>query len=134
MLSLVNEVRAQGRTCGDTYYPPTGPLAHDARLAAAAQGHARDMATQDYFAHDSLDGRSAADRMTAAGYTGWRTVGENIAAGYSSAEAVMEGWLRSPGHCRNIMNPAFEDLGVGRASDEDSRYGTYWVQNFGALF
>ena len=87
------------------------------------------MGTRDYFSHTSLDGRSPGDRITAAGYD-WRTYGENIAAGYGSPGAVVRGWIASPGHCRNLMSPAFTQLGVGYADVPGSTYGDYWVQKF----
>ena len=51
-------------------------------------------------------------------------------AGQPTAQAVVDGWLKSEGHCRNIMNPSFRELGVGYATG--GSYGKYWVQNFGA--
>ena len=57
-------------------------------------------------------------------------MGENIAAGQPTPESVVAGWLRSEGHCRNIMNPGFRELGLGFA--QGGTYGTYWVQDFGA--
>lgn len=131
ILALVNEARATARTCGDEDHPARGPLTLDPRLDAAAQGHARDMASHDYFSHDSRDGSNVGDRVTREGYT-WSTVGENIAAGQRTAEEVMRGWLDSPGHCSNIMSGNYTHLGVGRATNSASRYGIYWVQNFAA--
>lgn len=131
VLRLTNAARSVARTCGDTAYPAVPPVTGDGRLDAAADAHAVDMGTRDYFSHTSLDGRSPGDRMTAAGYT-WRTYGENIAAGYGSPGAVVQGWLDSAGHCRNLMNPAFTQLGVGHADVPGSTYDDYWVQNFAA--
>lgn len=131
VLRLTNEARSVARTCGDTAYPAVPPVTGDGRLDAAADAHAVDMGTQDYFSHTSLDGRTPGDRITAAGYA-WRTYGENIAAGYGSPGAVVQGWLASAGHCRNLMNPAFTQLGVGHADVPGSTYDDYWVQNFAA--
>ncbi|WP_199907432.1 CAP domain-containing protein [Nocardioides terrigena] len=132
VLRLTNAARSVARTCGDTAYPAVPPVTGDGRLDAAADAHAVDMGTRDYFSHTSLgDGRSPGDRITAAGYT-WRTYGENIAAGYGSPGAVVQGWLDSAGHCRNLMNPAFTQLGVGHADVPGSTYDDYWVQNFAA--
>ena len=102
---------------------------HDA-LFRAARGHSDDMATLDYFSHTSLDGRTPADRITAAGYP-WNTYGENIAAGYSTPEAVMLGWMNSSGHRANILSTTFCELGVGYAFNPSSKYSHYWTQNFG---
>jgi len=131
ILTLVNQARASARTCGSKTYPAQPPLAWNARLDAAAQGHATDMATADYFSHTGRDGSTVADRVTRRGYL-WRAVGENIAAGQRTADEAMEGWLKSAGHCRNIMSASFTELGTGTATNTASYYGVYWVQNFGA--
>ncbi|MGF1661507.1 MAG: CAP domain-containing protein [Kineosporiaceae bacterium] len=119
VLDLVNEAR--GEAGCDALRP------EDA-LTAAAQGHAEDMAANGYFSHDSQDGRSPFDRISAAGYD-YRTAGENIARGQPDAQAVMAAWMDSPGHRQNILNCDFEDLGVGYV---ESSGGPWWVQNFGA--
>lgn len=131
VLELTNAARAQARTCGTTSYAATSPLAYNPQLEKAAQGHASDMAGKTYFSHTSQDGRTFAQRITATGYT-WRTVAENIAAGQATPESVVSGWLQSPGHCANIMNPALRELGVGYAYNGNSTYRHYWVQDFGA--
>lgn len=100
------------------------PLTLDARLTKAAQAHADDMAAKNYFSHTSLDGRSAGQRITAAGYT-WRTYGENIAMGYADWSAALRGWMNSAGHRRNMLSPSFQHIGLGV---KDRRY----VQDFGA--
>ncbi len=106
------------------------PLSYNASLAAAARGHSEDMGLQNYFSHTGLDGRSAADRVTDAGYT-WNYVGENIAAGQPTPEDVIETWMASDGHRANILNPNFCDIGVGYAYVASSTYRHYWTQNFG---
>lgn len=131
VFTLTNAARAQGRSCGSTFYAAAPALAYNSLLERAAQGHAADMASKNYFSHTSLDGRTFSQRITAAGYS-WRTAGENIAAGYATPEAVVQGWLQSPGHCANIMNPAFKEIGVGYGTSAASTYRHYWVQNFGA--
>ena len=107
-----------------------GPLQSDSSLHAAALGHSEDMARNDYFSHTSLDGRSAGERISQAGYS-WNTYGENIAAGYSTPAAVVEGWMNSAGHRANILSGSFCDIGVGLAYSAASRYGYYWTQDFG---
>jgi uncharacterized protein YkwD len=129
VLDLTNAARAQARTCGATRFAAAPALTLNAQLAQAAQGHAADMAARNYFSHTSQDGRTMAQRVTATGYA-WRTIGENLAAGQTTPESVVDGWLRSEGHCRNIMNASFRELGVGYA--QGGSYGHYWVQNFGA--
>ncbi len=81
------------------------------------------MKQNNYFDHDGLDGSSAGDRMERQGYEWWSWA-ENIAYGYRTPEAVVEGWLNSPGHRANIMNCNLKDIGVGH-------FETYWTQNFG---
>jgi uncharacterized protein YkwD len=106
------------------------PLAWDNALGAAAWDHSTDMAQQDYFSHTSLDGRQFNQRITAAGYP-YSTGGENIACGYSTPQAVMNGWMNSAGHRANILNASFCDIGVGYAFESASSYRYYWTQDFG---
>lgn len=61
---------------------------------------------------------------------GQYTMGENIAAGYDSPEAVVKGWMNSPGHRANILNSDYEELGVGYFYDQNSEYKNFWVQIF----
>ena len=131
VLSLVNDIRSKGATCGGVYKSPVPELEWNEQLARAAEDHSRDMADKNYFSHTSLNGRTFVTRITNAGYTGYTTLGENIAAGYSTANDVVNGWMNSPGHCNNIMNPSFKDLGVGYAYNSGSRYRNYWTQDFG---
>ena len=97
-------------------------------LNVAADGHSEDMAARNYFSHNDPEGNGPGVRIDAAGYQG-RGWGENIAAGYRSAAAVVEGWMNSDGHRRNILNCNFNELGVGYA--EGGSYGVYWTQVFG---
>jgi uncharacterized protein YkwD len=89
------------------------------------------MAETNYFAHQDRSGGSPYDRARASGYRG-RQVGENIAAGQGSPEAAMAGWLASPGHCANLMNPLFTQVGAGFDADPRSEAGIYWTMLFGA--
>lgn len=123
MLKLVNEARAKGYVCGEDTCPPVGPLTWSELLEKSSLGHATDMTEKDYFSHDSLDGSKVSDRVTRTGYQ-WNTVGENIAKGQTSITEVVAGWLKSPGHCKNIMHAAFTQLGA-------ARFKNTWVQNFG---
>jgi uncharacterized protein YkwD len=87
------------------------------------------MATLNYFSHTSADGRTMSDRVNETGYS-WASLGENIAAGYAGIDSVVEGWMRSEGHCANIMNSAFDEMGLACvAGATGSRYGQYWTQN-----
>src|ERR1017187_3320510 len=69
----------------------------------------------------------AAVRVRAVGYKE-KLVGENIAYGPKSAEEVVQGWLSSPGHCENIMDPRFAEMGIAYAPGHASKRGLYWVQ------
>ena len=129
VLALVNEARAVARTCGGESFPAVASLAAQPQLASAAAKHAQEMASANFFGHTSPDGRGVAGRVEAEGYR-WLRLGENIAAGQPTARAVVDGWLASAGHCRNIMDARYTELGVGVAEDPDSDYGVYWVQNF----
>lgn len=127
-LSRINKVRAVGCSCGKKYYPPAPPLTWNNNLEIAAQGHAQDMNFHNYFSHSSKDGRNSEDRIVAAGYyfNGYRSfaVGENIAYGQQSIAEVNDGWFKSVGHCQNLMNPEFKEIGI-------ARNGLYWVEDFG---
>lgn len=127
VLELTNEARARGANCGGEDFPPVGPLEAEPRLRTAARLHSQDMAINDYFDHVSQDGRMLNDRITATGHPGG-FVGENIAFGQSNAAEVVQGWLDSPGHCRNMMNGGYRYLGVGAARNPGGRI--YWTQNF----
>ena len=129
VLALVNLERSKGASCGGTSYPPTSPITRHQILTTSSRLHAKDMGDKGYFSHTSLDGKSPFQRMKDAGYSG-KTMGENIAAGQSSPAAVMSGWMKSPGHCKNIMNGKYKDLGVGYYLGSKG-YKHYWVQNFG---
>ena len=126
-LQLVNEARARGAQCGSQSFGPAPPLTLSGTLAGVALGHATDMAVHDYFEHQDLSGQSPADRVRAAGYSE-KLVGENIAYGPKSVEEVVQGWLASPGHCRNIMDPHFVQMGIGLAPGRAARRGLFWVQ------
>jgi uncharacterized protein YkwD len=126
-LQLVNDVRARGTRCGSRSFAPAPPVTLSSPLAGVALGHAADMATHNYFEHVDLTGHSPADRVRAVGYHE-KLVGENIAYGPQSVEEVVQGWLDSPGHCENIMDPRFAEMGIAFASGQRVKHGLYWVQ------
>jgi len=126
-LQLVNNVRARGTRCGNELFGPAPPVALSSTLVGAAFGHADDMATNNYFEHEDLQGKSPSDRVRATGYRE-KLVGENIAYGPKSIDEVVQGWLDSPGHCENIMDPRFVEMGLGYATSHDSKHALYWVQ------
>ncbi len=128
VIALTNEARMAARDCGGTWMEAVGPLSNNAQLAEAAQKHAEDMGERNYFAHDTPDGVTPTQRMRAAGYMGGAT-GENIAAGQDTPAAVVQAWIDSPGHCRNLMSPGYNEIGIGYHPEGPQQ--PYWVQNFG---
>jgi uncharacterized protein YkwD len=116
VLELVNAERAKGGC---------SPVTVDAKLTKAAQNHSQDMADHTNMSHTGSDGSSMTDRLGRVGYA-YRSAGENVAAGYGTAESVMDGWMNSPGHKANILNCGFKEIGIGLAGP-----GNYWTQNFG---
>lgn len=130
VLELVNQARGAARTCGDKPFSAAPPVRWNATLARAGRLHAEDMAAHSYFSHDGRDGSKPADRATRVGYI-WRSVGENIAAGQTTPEDVVRGWIDSPPHCANLMSPRFTEMGVAYAVNPDSKMAIYWAQVFG---
>jgi len=112
MLDLINNTRAQARNCGDTFFPAAPPLKWDDRIAEAALEHSTDMAKTNSFGHEGSDGSDPGDRIMNEGYDS-KLWGEDIAVGYNSENSVMDAWLKSQDHCANIMEPSYEDFGVG---------------------
>lgn len=114
------------------------PLEMDESLSYSARYHAKDMAVEDYFDHDSFDRKENGQLKRVCGtferieaFANFGTMAENISAGRTTPEAVVEGWMKSPGHRKNILNKNFKKLGVGFYQTNDSEYHYYWVQNFG---
>lgn len=131
LLAQVNAARAKPRLCGRIHFAAARPLAWSPALAAAALGHSRAMAEGGYFSHQDRNGTTPYARARAEGYRG-RQVGENIAAGHGSPAAAVAGWLASPGHCANLMNPVFTQMGAGYQTAPDNEAGIYWTMLFGA--
>ena len=129
VLALVNDARSRSRRCGAREFGPAAPLRWNERLAQAAAQHARDMAAHAVLDHKGHDGSTPAQRVTRTGYP-WRSVGENVAAGQPSPDDVVADWLASPGHCANIMEPAFTDMAVAFAVDLKTQQAVYWAQEF----
>lgn len=131
MTAMVNEVRAQGRSCGDLgYFPPAPPLVANTKLAAAAQAHSADMAAHDLFGHTGSNGSEPGQRIKAAGYQ-WKVWAENVAGGYAGEQATVDQWFASDGHCKNFMSKDLRDIGFGRAENPGSTYKTYWTADLG---
>ncbi len=105
------------------------PLRFSEQLNEASLAHTQDQAAAGtiYHTHPST-GEGPGDRISQTGYR-FSTWGENVAAGYQTPEAVMQGWMTSQGHCENILNPAFTELGVGYVTG-GVRYNHFWTQSF----
>ncbi len=132
VLEETNKRRALGADCRTKgRFPPAPPVTGHPLLQAAARKHSQDMALKGYFAHNNLAGLTPFDRMKAEGYKGG-TMGENIAAGNATAVKTVDQWMNSDGHCANIMNAKYTQLGVGYFYSATSKYKHYWTQNFGA--
>jgi uncharacterized protein YkwD len=122
VLSLTNAQRA---TAG------CKALTANTKLTKAAQDHSVDMADNNYFDHNSQNGKTPFDRMKADGYT-FQAAAENIAKGQSTAAAVMSAWMNSAGHKANILNCTYTNIGIGYAVNSS---GTpFWTQDFGKPF
>lgn len=104
------------------------PLALEGRLNTAARAHSEHQAQVGTIFHVSPDGTTPGQRITAAGYA-FSAWAENVAAGHSSPEAVVAAWMRSPGHCKNLLNPAYVHLGIGYVNTT-SGYRHWWTQKF----
>lgn len=131
MLDLINAARSQEQNCGDELYQAAAPLTWSCQLGVSASKHTKDMATYNFFGHTGSDGLRAGDRLFASGYD-WSHFGENISAGFVSAEEAMEGFLESPTHCKNIMNPDSTVFGSYMIRSENLDYSSYWTQLFSA--
>ena len=130
VLQRVNALRAAGAVCGTVSYGPAVALNWDDLLQKAASEHSADMAQNNYFSHDSLNGKTMGQRLLDAGYS-YSAAAENIAAGDTSVESVVTRWLNSPGHCVNMMNPVYRDVGVACVRNDAAAYGNYWTMDLG---
>lgn len=133
VLASVNAYRAQARSCGTRgNFAAAAALAWNSKLEAAALGHSQDMVTNNFFSHTSADGRTLVPRVEAQGYS-WSRLSENIAAGQTSIDEVMTGWIESDGHCANIMAPLTTEIGVACvAGTPATTYVRYWTMDLGA--
>lgn len=108
MLNLVNEERVK---------VGVSPLCYNQKLINAAQKHSNDMEEEDYFSHTGKDGSDPGDRIEEEGY-GWKSYGENIAKGQKSVSGVMNAWMNSSGHKKNILSGSKTHFGAGWAKNE----------------
>lgn len=115
VIRLVNEIRADYGL---------SPLTENWELSRVARYKSTDMSTLGYFSHTSPTYGTPFEMIKSFGLS-YRTAGENIARGYKSAEAVVNGWMNSSGHRANILNESFKYIGVGYEPS-----GNYWTQMF----
>lgn len=123
VLALTNAYREQ-------YHLP--PLKLSAELTTAAQDYAKEMAEKEFMEHVGPDGTHPRDRIQRAGYP-MLYCGENLAMGYSTPEQTLKAWMNSPSHRVNILNPDYDEIGLGYATGFSTHYGdacAYWVQEF----
>ncbi|MGB8858820.1 MAG: CAP domain-containing protein [Ilumatobacteraceae bacterium] len=105
------------------------PLTIDTRLAKAASEHSADQARQQRLSHVGPDGTNAGSRLATVGYR-WTTWGENVAAGQADCDTVVAAWLASSAHRANILNSAFQHVGVGLVLGENGV--PYWTMDLAA--
>jgi uncharacterized protein YkwD len=106
------------------------PLTISVSLQDAAQRYSGVLAFGSCFEHTCGPVPSFADRDELAGYTDWSAIGENLAGGYVTPEAVLAGWMASPEHRANILSATFTEIGIG-VTTSDGRYSVYWTEEFG---
>lgn len=124
LLALINEYRQENGQAS---------LELNSSLQAAAQWLSGDMADKNYLSHIDSLGRDASTRMASFGYAPGGATGENIAGGYATAAAVLQGWQGSPGHNANLLSPAYQVIGIGLAFDASATYEWYWTADFGSV-
>jgi len=127
----LNQARSTACKCGNKRYPAVAPLVYNETLAAAAQKHANWMASALKLTHTEpkRDAATSGERLMQAGYR-WSVVAENIAAGQPTAREVVDAWLTSPGHCKNLMDNAVKEIGIGFAYTDSGKYHYYWATDF----
>jgi len=126
-LERVNIARASQRLCGATTMPAQAALSWDSQIEQAALFHSNWMQANNTFSHQGDNGSSPGGRVSDTGYY-WQAVAENIAAGHDSIDAVIDAWLDSPGHCRNIMSASVTQIGMALIDgDSGNSYPTYWT-------
>ncbi|WP_413691604.1 CAP domain-containing protein [Psychromonas sp. KJ10-2] len=128
-LTLINQLRAESQTCGATTYPAVDAVTWSSVLTLAAEEHSSNMANYNFFSHTGLDDSTVGTRVTAQGYE-WSYVSENIAAGQTSVQDAVDGWMESEGHCINIMSENAQEMGLACAVNSDADYQYYWTQVF----
>ena len=119
LVQLVNDLRTNGTICGSDSMPGVDPISWNDKLERAAAIHSQDMDENEFLSHTGSDGSTLQDRIEKVNYN-WSTIGENVANGYPDEEAVISGWQESEGHCKNMMNEDFTEMGLAKS-------GNYWT-------
>jgi uncharacterized protein YkwD len=103
------------------------------QLSVAATRHSNDMAAHDMLSHTGSDGSTTAARIRQAGYTPYKKIGETVAAGYPTPQAVVEGWMNSPAHRAILLDCQYQDIGIGLAINPNTKSGWhhFWTATFG---
>lgn len=132
LMREINRIRYTGARCGSKgSFSPAGALTWNAKLESASAVHARSMASYDYFSHTGVDGSSGGIRARNSGYD-WSKWAENIGGGQQSIRDLVNDWVKSDGHCANLMNPGMREMGLACVRSNHAHYGTYWVLVMGA--
>jgi uncharacterized protein YkwD len=132
LLAKINQYRARGVECGSNMFAPAPALVWNDLLSQASLAHSLDMKINNFVSHVGSDGLTFGQRIDVTGYV-YTAAGENVAAGQTTVDSVMTAWIESPGHCANIMNSSFKDVGFTCTSgNAQNTYPTYWTMNFGA--
>lgn len=126
IIKYLNQIRANAQVCGEKPYPPATAVVWSKQLFNAAKSHSRDMASNDFLNHLGSDDSNVSARVSNQNYQ-WNTVAENISGGTDTPEQTLESWMNSPGHCRNLMNPRYNQIGMSCAVNVHSEYGIYWT-------
>lgn len=126
IINYINQVRASAQICGEKPYQPAQSVAWNNKLFKAAKTHSRDMATNNFFSHLGSDDSNVSLRVANQNYE-WNAVAENISGGTDTPEQTLESWMASPGHCRNLMNPQYNEIGMSCAVNVNSEFGIYWT-------
>jgi len=143
-LEAVNAMRENPRYCGTRFYASAQPLVWNEALYKASYEHSRDMAITQTMSHPGSGTQSDwtvaqqrlnrpsrfSERIENNGYVRYKGIAENIAYGARVLNHVMQQWINSEGHCRNIMNPIYNELGMAEVKSADGV--PYWTQNFGS--
>ncbi len=123
-VTLINNYRAQNAL---------GPLSIDWEMQASSDWMSNDMGVNAYFSHTDSLGRDPWTRMCDFGYCYNTWKGENIAAGYNTAQSVFTAWQNSPGHNANMLGANYTAMGISRVYTAGSPYGWYWTNDFGGV-